>query len=112
MEVDKRYSDKISKSDKMFLFMIFMLDDYHNIHAKKVPQKLRTSSAVHIASSLLDIHMSIPAVPKTSQAALLHPVPVFIEGQMKVCHGGIDPDRSSNVNTVKARNEVHTVTIF
>ena len=22
--------------------MIFMLDDYHNIHAKKVPQKLRT----------------------------------------------------------------------
>lgn len=69
--------------------MIFMLDDYHNIHTKKVPQKLKTSTAVHMASSLLDIHMSIPAVCKTSQAPLHRPVPVLIEGQVKVCHGGI-----------------------
>ena len=69
--------------------MIFMLDDYHKIHAKKVPQKLKTSTAVHMASSLLHIHMSIPAVLKISQALLHHPIPVFIEGQVKVCHGGI-----------------------
>jgi len=69
--------------------MIFMLDDYHNIHAKKVPQKLRPSTAVHMASSLLDIHMSVPVVSKTSQAPLHRPVPVFIEGQVKVCKGGI-----------------------
>ena len=71
-----------------------MLDDYHNIHAKKVSQKLRTSSVVHMASSLLDIYMNIPAVCKTSQAPLHHPVPVFIEGQMKVCHGGIERPRA------------------
>lgn len=37
--------------------MIMMLDDYHNIHVKKVPQKLQTSTAVHMASSILDIHV-------------------------------------------------------
>jgi len=52
-----------------------------------VPQKLRTSTAVHMASSLLDIHMSVPAISKTSQAPLHRPV--FIEGQVKVCQGGI-----------------------
>ena len=55
--------------------MIFILNDHHNIHAKKVPQKLRTSTAVHMASSLWDIHMSVSAV--------------FIEGEVKVCQGGI-----------------------
>jgi len=69
--------------------MILMLYDYHNIHATKVPQKLGTSTAVHMASSLLDIHMDIPAVAKTSQAPLHHPVPVFLEGQVNVCHGRI-----------------------
>lgn len=49
--------------------MIFMLDDYHNIHAKKVPQKLGTLTAVHMASSLLDIHMSVPAVSKPLSTA-------------------------------------------
>ena len=77
--------------------MILMLDDYHNIHAKKVPQKLRTSTAVHMASSLLDIHMGIPAVPKIPQAPLHRPVPVFIEGQVKVCHGGIASEVVKNI---------------
>lgn len=66
-----------------------MLDDYHNIHVKKVPRKLKPSTAVHMASSLLDIHLSIPAVKKTAQVPLHRPVPVTIEGQVRVCYGGI-----------------------
>lgn len=77
--------------------MLLMLDDYHNIHVKKVPQKLRTSTAVHMASSLLDIHLTIPAVAKTAQAPLHRPVPVLIAGQVKVCHGGIAPEVVKNI---------------
>ena len=77
--------------------MILMLDDYHNVHAKKVPQNLTTSTAVHMASSLLNIHLSTPAVAKTSQAPLHRPAPVFIEGQVKVCHGRIASEVFKNI---------------
>jgi len=65
---------KCSYFEQLKCFMIFMLNDHHHIHAKKVPQKLRTSTAVHMASSSRDIHMSVAAV--------------FI-GEVKVCQGGI-----------------------
>ncbi len=61
--------------------MVMMLDDYHNVHAKKVPQKLKTSTAVHMASSVLDIHVGIPAVRKPVNIPLHRPV-----------SGGIAPD--------------------
>lgn len=67
--------------------MILLMCDYHNIHVKKVPQKLKTQTAINMTSSLLDIHISIAAVIKA--APLHHPVPVTIEGQGRVCHGGI-----------------------
>ena len=77
--------------------MIMMLDDYHNIHVKKVPQKLKTSTAVHMASSILDIHVGIPAVMHPINISLNRPVPVVIQGQVRVCHGGIAPDVVKNI---------------
>ena len=77
--------------------MIMMLDDYHNIHAKKVPQKLKTSTAVHMASSILDIHVGIPAILQPTSIPLHRPVPVTIQGHVKVCHGGIASDVVKNI---------------
>lgn len=56
-----------------------MIDDYHNVHAKKVPTKLITSTAVHMASCLLDIHPTIPAVPHPQQT-VHRPVKITIKG--------------------------------
>ena len=77
--------------------MVMMLDDYHNIHVKKVPQKLKASTAVHMASSILDIHVSIPAVRQPINIPLHRPVPVVIQGQVRVCHGGIAPYVVQNI---------------
>ena len=78
--------------------MITMLDVYHKIHVKKVPQKLQTSTAVHVACSILDIHAGIPAVVRPVNIPLyLHrPVPVVIQGSTRVCHGRIAPDVVKN----------------
>ena len=59
-------------------FAILLIDDYHNVHAKKVPTKLITSTATHMASCLLDIHPTIPAVKIT------------IKGAEVTCYGGIE----------------------
>ena len=77
--------------------MIMMLDNYHKIHVKKVPQKLQTSTAVHMASSVLDIHVSIPAVVQPVNIPLHQPVPVVIQGSTRVCHGEIAPDTVKNI---------------
>ena len=74
-----------------------MLDDYHNIHVKKIPQKLKTSTAVHMASSILDIHVGTPAVIQPVNIPLHRPVPVVIQGQVRVCHGGISSDVVKNI---------------
>lgn len=67
-----------------------MIDDYHNIHAKKVPTKLITSTAVHMASCLLDIHLTISAVPRPQQIPIHRPVKITIKGREVTCYGGIE----------------------
>ena len=67
-----------------------MIDDYHNVHAKKVPTKLITSTAVHMASCLLDIHPTIRAVPHPPQTPVHRPVKITIKGQQVTCYGGIE----------------------
>ena len=71
-------------------FIILMIDDYHNVHAKKVPTKLITSTAVHMASCLLDIHPTIPAVPRPQQTPVHRPVKITLKGQEVFCYGGIE----------------------
>ena len=71
-------------------FAILLIDDYHNVHAKKVPTKLITSTATHMASRLLDIHPTIPAVPHPQQTPLQRPVKITIKGAEVTCYGGIE----------------------
>ena len=68
---------------------ILLIDDYHNVHAKKVPTKLITSTPTHMASCLLDIHPTIPAVQHPQQTLLHRPVKVTIKGAEVTCYGGI-----------------------
>lgn len=71
-------------------FMILMIDDYHNIHAKKVPTQLITSSAVHMASCLVDIHPTIMAVARPLHTPIHRVVRITIRGEEIDCYGGID----------------------
>ena len=70
-------------------FAILLIDDYHNVHAKKVPTTLITSTATHMASCLLDIHPTIPCVPHPQQTPLRRPV-ITIKGAEVTCYGGIE----------------------
>ena len=71
-------------------FMILMIDDYHNIHTKKVPTQLITSSAVHMASCLVDIHPTIMAVARPLHTPIHRVVQITIKGEEIDCYGGID----------------------
>ena len=66
-----------------------MIDDYHNIHAKKVPAQLVTSHAIHMASCLVDIQQ-IPAVLQPPNVSIHRPVRVNVKGKELTCYGGID----------------------
>ena len=57
-----------------------MIDDYHNVHAKKVPTKLITSRAIHMASCLVDIQQ-IPAVLRPPGVSIQRPVEVEVKGE-------------------------------
>ena len=67
-----------------------MIDDYHNIHAKKVPTQLITSSAVHMASCLVDIHRTIMAVARLLHTPINRVVQITIKGEEIDCYGGIE----------------------
>lgn len=70
--------------------MILMIDDYHNIHAKKVPTQPITSSAVHMASCLVDIHPTIMAVARPLHTPIHRVVRITIRGEEIDCYGGRD----------------------
>ena len=67
-----------------------MIDDYHDIHAKKVPTQLITSSAVHMASCLVDIQPTIMAVACPLHTPIHRVVRISIRGEEIDCYGGID----------------------
>ena len=63
-------------------FVIFCIDDYHNIHTKQRPQSKKQTDAVHMSTLLLKVFPNIKAVPK-ERINLLPNVPVEIDS-MKV----------------------------
>ena len=69
--------------------MINFLDDYHNIHTRKVPTDLQKTKVAHMASSMVDIHAHIPAIKKTNVSPHRE-VKVKIKGEEKMCLGGAD----------------------
>lgn len=42
-----------------------MIDDFHAIHTVQDPKSSTTSTSVHMATEILDIHARIHAVPLT-----------------------------------------------
>ena len=72
--------------------MVNLLDDYHNIHVRKVPVDLQKNKVAHMASSMLDIHTTIPAVTRTTTSPH-RPMFITLNGNQVSCLGGIDSDR-------------------
>ena len=72
--------------------MVNFLDDYHyNIHTKHVPTDLKKMKVAHMASSMVDIHSSIPAIKKNHVNPHCQ-IPVTIRGEENCCLGGTDVD--------------------
>ena len=69
--------------------MIIFLDDYHNIHTKKVPTDLQKTKVAHMASSMVDVHPQIPAIERTSVSPHRQVI-VNTGGEDKICLGGAD----------------------
>lgn len=66
-----------------------MLDDFHNIHGVKVPTNLATSKVYHMASSVIDIHPTVPAIQSDGITSLHRPVTISKRGNQISCPGGI-----------------------
>ncbi|EDO31553.1 predicted protein [Nematostella vectensis] len=78
----------ILATEKGFL-IVQLLDDFHNILTVRLPTNLKLSLATHMASGLLDIHPSIPAVPIPTRDTRHSRVIVKIGNENKICRGGI-----------------------
>ncbi|XP_048583972.1 uncharacterized protein LOC125563143 [Nematostella vectensis] len=76
----------ILATEKGFL-IVQLLDDFHNILTVRLPTNLKLSLATHMASGLLDIHPSIPAVPIPTRDTRHSRVIVKIGNENKICRG-------------------------
>ena len=72
-------------------FMVNFLDNYHNIHTSHVPTDLKTMKVAHMASSMVDIHSSIPAIKK-NHVNPHRQITITIREEEKCCLGGADVD--------------------
>ncbi|KAK2548188.1 hypothetical protein P5673_031651, partial [Acropora cervicornis] len=76
--------------EQLNCFAILLIDDHHNVHAKKVSTKLITSTATHMASCLWDIHPTIPAAPHPQQTPVHRAVRITIKGAEVTCYSAIE----------------------
>lgn len=74
----------------MSCFIVLMVDDFHNIYSLHTPVNLVRTNVVHMASCLADIHPTIRAVPRPASSRIHNTVLVTLNGQQKICHGGIN----------------------
>ena len=67
-------------------------DDIHFIHATHQPTSNQTSTAWHMCTALLDLHQSLPALPRPMEVQDLHRIVQVIQknGTVAQCRGGID----------------------
>ena len=79
-QVNEGYKFRL-KTNKISSFSLaeLMIDDYHNVQAKKVPTKLINSRAIHMASCLVE-HEQIPAVLRPPDVSIHRPVEVKVKG--------------------------------
>ena len=61
-------------------FLVFCIDDYHNIHMKHRPEESKQTQAVHMSTLLVKLFPNIKAIPKEECGTpLLPPIPVQYE---------------------------------
>lgn len=73
--------------------MVYLLDDFHVIQTVKVPgPNLKLSLAKHMASNMLDIQNTVPAIPLPIEKKQHRIVTVNVNGEDRNCRGAIDPD--------------------
>lgn len=72
--------------------MIYLLDDFHNIQTIRLPgANMKLSLATHMASNLLDIQLTVPAILLPPDKSKIHRiVTISSKGENKTCRGGID----------------------
>ena len=90
----------------MKFLIINMLDDFHNIHGIKVPTNLTTSTVYHMASSVVDVHSTVPAIQPEGTTPLHRPVTVSKRGNQISCPGGIGLESITQImtNAIKQLN--------
>ena len=58
-------------------FLVFCIDDYHNIHIRHRPKEKTQTQAVHMSTLLVKVFPSVKAVQKEEYGrSLLPPIPV------------------------------------
>lgn len=70
--------------------IIYLLDDFHNIHGIRVPTGVKMSKVAHMASLMIDIQPLVPAVRPPHTAPTHRPTTMEQGGQRCICPGGID----------------------
>lgn len=80
-----------------------MVDDFHNIHSLHMPAKLVRTNVVHMASCLADVHPTIHAVPRPD-VSLHRQVDIIVNGETRICTGGIDITSVSDTLTNALKN--------
>lgn len=69
--------------------IVNLLDDFHNILTIRLPTQLKLSVATHMASSLLDMHPKVQAIPVPSREKRHSNVELKTGDGVKSCRGGI-----------------------
>lgn len=71
-------------------FLVFCIDDYHNIHTKHRPETKTQTQAIHMSTLLVKIFPNVKAIPKESlETPLLHVCPVQHELVLKLVNSGM-----------------------
>ena len=71
-------------------FLVFCIDDYHNIHTKHRPETKTQTQAIHMSTLLVKIFPNVPAISKESLKTPLLPVcPVQHELVLKFVNSGM-----------------------
>jgi len=74
----------MSLQNKKFILMI--IDDFHAIHAIQDPKTSTTSTVIHMATEIIDVHNDVSAIPVPANLEDIHQL-VLVDQQQ--CRGGI-----------------------
>lgn len=62
----KHVNSYIQKARSQHNLVLLIVDDFHVVHTIQRPTSAETSKAIHMATCLIDVHETIPCLPKPS----------------------------------------------